>query len=60
MNYSKESSALSLNKAFHEVVCKIKNEGIHSAPRGQEVKELELETLAFSPVFAIPEFSAIS
>jgi len=58
MNYSKESSALSLNKAFHEVVCKIKNEGIHSAPRGQEVKELELETLAFSPVFAIPEFSA--
>lgn len=48
----------SMNEQFKQIVQKINTEGIQSAPRGLQVKELELQTLEINPIFAIPDFKA--
>ena len=46
----------SLNHSFKNMLEQINSVGIHSAPRGLQVKELELQTMAINPNFAIPDF----
>jgi len=48
----------SLNAQFKFMLHQINSDGMQSAPRGMEVKELELQTLAINPNFAIPDFEA--
>lgn len=47
-----------LNYQFQQMVHRINSEGIHSSPRGLQVKELELTTMPINPHFAIPDFQA--
>lgn len=48
----------SLNSQIHSLLRKIETDGIASAPRGLQVKELELQTLTLEPTLIIPEFEA--
>ena len=48
----------SLNSQFQSMVHRINAEGIHSSPRGLQVKELELTMMPINPTFAIPDFKA--
>lgn len=48
----------SLNQEFISMIKKIDEQGVLSSPRNMQVKELEVETLRFSPTFAIPDFAA--
>jgi thymidylate synthase len=48
----------SINNQFKQLIEKINNEGIHSSPRGLQVKELELQTLELDPNFTILDFKA--
>lgn len=48
----------SLNSQVHKILRKIETDGLVSAPRGLQVKELELQTLTLEPTLIIAEFEA--
>jgi thymidylate synthase len=56
--YFKKSGVSSASDSFVETLHKCKNQGLESAPRGQKVRELFLETLTISPTFPLPDFAS--
>ena len=51
-----KSGVSSASDAFIETLHSCKTVGLETAPRGQKVRELFLETLTISPLFPLPDF----
>jgi len=50
------STELSISNVVKELICRINSFGTESAPRGQKVRELELEMLRLDPHFSLMDF----
>jgi len=50
------STELSISNVVKELICQINSFGTESAPRGQKVRELELEMLRLDPHFSLMDF----
>jgi thymidylate synthase len=56
--YLKKSGVLSASDGFLDTLEKLKEKGLETAPRGQKVRELVLETIPISPQFPLPDFKS--
>ena len=57
-SYLIKSGVSSASDAFLDTLNKLKESGLETAPRGQKVRELVLETIPISPQFPIPDFQS--
>ena len=55
---SNSSTEQSISSVVKELICRINSFGTESAPRGQKVRELELEMLRLDPHFPLMDFEA--
>jgi len=53
-----KSAVSSASDAFVETLHRLKTAGYESSPRGQAVRELQLQQLEINPLFALPDFKS--